>query len=234
MANLTPELIADERASYTNEARQQYSTFFLEVPRMVQNDVLVYVFDRLDAEENGMPPVSVDIFTHDGGLTNGADDNWAVNNGDTIIYEVSVPDTDDSNAIAALQQKGAKGTVWTKYTHVLSGVTDGAVTKTELAASLNADSTLYEYAFAAADITAERVTLYPRGNLGGIRVVGGTANSVLLFSGSTVLNSDRTYTFKPVVAADWSWTFDRGEKTLKVTRVNASAAVSVAVRVRMF
>ena len=230
MSALTPFVIPDERAAYVNEARQQFGTFWLEYGVVAQNDTIEYTMDRLDAEENAQVPIQVSIFTHNGGLTNTVNDAWAVSDGDTIIYEVNIPESDEREI-----KKESKGTTFRKFTHTLDGVTGGAATKNEVVASLMADTTFIKYAYAAFDsVTAERVTLYPKTPLGKIRVVGGTAQDVLIFPATTVENNNRTYTHAPIVAADWSWTFVRSTKKLTITRVHANTAKNVAVYVRMF
>lgn len=200
-----------------NESILQESPIVLEVPgAMADDDTTAFVFTG--PGQSGLPPRTVTILRHTGGdITNTVNANWAVNNGDTILYQVDA---------------GGTGK-FTQFTHALAGVTNGAATAVQVAASLNADTTFKKTAVAVAGLTANRVTIFPISPRSSIRVVGGTAQTVILFPGTVADYMARVYVSQtaPILLAGtgWSWSYNATTKTLTIQNETGGAVNRVVI-----
>lgn len=239
MANKLLNTRIDARVRTVNDSYFQRNVYVLDAPLVAQNDTIEFTFGddtSLDASNSNdihrMLLSGVFIWTHDGGLTNTVNANWAVNNGDTIIFEVNDPDGDPVTDIDYTKQKNT----WLKrITHTLSGVTNGAATAAQVKASLASDTELSKWVYVESGVTANRVSIFPKGMEGKVQVVGGTAQAVILFPQGTLAdNRLRTYTYAPIVAADWTMTFNGSTKKLIITRANAVSATKVLVKIQQF
>jgi len=200
-----------------NESILQESPILLEVPlAMPDDDTTAYVFTG--AGQSGLPPRTVTVLRHTGGdITNTVNANWAVNNGDTILYQVDA---------------GGTGK-FVQFTHALAGVTNGAATAVQVAASLNADTTFKKTAVAVAGLTANRVSIFATLPRSAIRVVGGTAQTVILFPGTAADYQARTYVSQSVSViaggTGWSWSYAAATKTLTVQNETGGAVNRVLI-----
>lgn len=223
MANATQNSYLDQQ--YVRTDYEQTRRVVMESGRIVQNDWVAYTRIEEDAAQAALPVFSVEVWTHDGGLENGVDDNWVLSDGATLEIEFWDPDNTEQDTHRERTDGG-----YTTVIHTFAGLSAGAATNAEAAASLNADTNFTQWAYALIDgATANRVTLVPKGRQGRLRVVGGTAASVLAFPGTEVDNNQRTFTRQPLIAADWTVTYDAGEKEIRVLRANATAAERVMV-----
>lgn len=220
MADATRHTYLDAQAP--GYGREQKRKVILESGNIVQNDWMEYVLDEADDAQGALPAISVAIYTHDGGITNTVNDNWNVSAGDTLIMEFWDPDNQYNDTYRERADGG-----YTEVTHELSGGTDTAYTNAQVAASLNADTEFSKWAYATIGVTADRVTIVPKGRRGRCRVTGGTANSVLVFAGTEVDNSTRIFTLEHIVAADWTITYNASTKALRILNANATAFTRV-------
>jgi hypothetical protein len=234
MATASPLNTRVDKAALTlTQERQQRSRILVEAPSVANADSLVLVRDA-SLFEAAMPPMGIEVFTHNGGLLNGVNANWAVNNGDEIHIAVYDPEAADDDRIvgSGADINHVPERFFVPIVHVLAGVTNGAATAAEVAASLNADATYTKYAYAGAGITANRVTLFPRGIRGRLKVTGGNAQTVIQWPSGEASNLERTFT--RVTTSEWAVTYVVSTKTLTVTNGTGATVNRVAVVVNSF
>lgn len=229
MANATLGIYVDISHPTTNAEREQRSRIFLEAASIAQNDTLEYVREDDDAASAAMPPMNIELWTHDGGMENAVDGPLDLADGDDLIIEAIDPDHYEFNkAIAATPDLG-----WTRIYHTLSGVTEGAATAQEIADSLNSDREFTRFGFAAASIaTADRVSIFPKGVRGKIRIAGGAVQTAAQFPGGVADNATRTFT--RVAPTDFAVTYVPAEKTVRITRTGATAAERVTAVILLY
>jgi len=207
----------------------QNQPVLIEVPdSMANGDTVSFTYDA-----NGdlaLPPHEVKVLTHTGGdLTNGADGNWNVNNGDTIVF--GVDEKGYNYTLTPSQMKAGRQAL----THALAGVTNGAATPAQVAASINADKGINSYIYAVASLTANRVTLFPKKPYVVFNVTGGTAQTTIQFPGGDADWSKRIYSSTTGVVpggTGWSWTYNASTRTLTVTNQTGSGSARNVVLVR--
>lgn len=203
--------VADPRHPGVNQSILQESPIVAEVPEaMADNDTTEISLPLVGT--SFQPPRQVSVFLHTGGdITSAAAATHVVSDGDTLKLQVDV-----------------KGNgVFEEFTHTFSGCDAGAATPTQLAASINGDSALSSLLLAVEDLTSNAVTLFPITARGALRVVGGTASSVLAFPGTTADTKARTYVSQsvPVIAGGtgWSWSFVASTGVLTVKNETGGA-----------
>lgn len=227
MADATQSYYNDEQA--VSFGREQKRKIIVEGGRIVQNDWLEVIITDLDDGQAALPPANIEMWSHNGGLTNTVDDNWNVSEGDTLEMEFWDPDNEANDSYRERTDGG-----YTEVEHTLAGGTDTAYTNAQLAASLNADENFTVFAYAVADITANRVTIIPKGRRGRVRVTGGTANSVLVFPGTEADNSTRTFTRISMIVGNWTATYNADTQALRLVQANATPATRVMAVVTLF
>lgn len=185
---------------------------------MADDDDVKVSFSK--AGDSRLPPKAVSISRHTGGdMTSAASATFALNNGDTLVFSVDP----DNNG------------VFEEIVHALAGVTNGAATAAQIAASINADTKLSGKVVAVAGLTANAVTLFVATPRGKALVTGGTASALLAFPGTGADSKKRVYVSQssPVLTAgigfSWSFNADTNELTVKNETGGAVNRVQVAV-----
>lgn len=209
----------DPRHPGVNNSLLQESPIIAEVPEaMADNDTTDI---QLPIKENGYnPPQSVNVYRHTGGdITSAAAATHVVSDGDTLKLQID----EDGNG------------TFVEFTHTFAGLTAGAATPTELAASINGDAQFKGKIRAVAGLTANAVSLFPITARGALRVIGGTAAAVLAFPGTTADVKARTYASQscPVIAGGtgWSWSFVASTGALTVKNETGGAVARVRILV---
>ena len=114
---------------------------------MANNDTAQVVLNT--PGDSGMPPRVIEIYRHTGGdTTSAASATFAINNGEQITFLVDPNNKNDTRAYKTI-------------TTTLSGLTNGAATAAQIAASINADPKINGYMHAVAGLTANAFTLFP-------------------------------------------------------------------------
>jgi len=182
---------------------------------MADNDTAQITLDA--PGDTKLPPRSVTVYRHTGGdITSLASATFAVNNGNTIEFWVD----DDANG------------KYTQIVHALAGVTNGAATAAQIAASINGDAVLSKYVVAVAGLTANAVTLFPR--LARSKFYIGAQPAVLGWAGVADYAA-RTYVSQNMgvlgIASGFSWSYNAATRVLTVQNELAAAADRVHIEV---
>lgn len=202
---------ADPRFPGVNQSELQEAPILLDVYDAMADDDDTKV--TLPATGNpGLMPRLVQVARHTGGdITSAAAATRAMSNGDTAEFIIDPAGKGDSRALL-------------RFTHVFVGLTGGAATPTEIAASINGDANLTPYVRAVAGLTANAVTLFPKTARG--RVTVGAQPGVLGFSG-TADYAKRIYVSQtcPILTAGtgWSWSYDANTRILTIKNETGGA-----------
>lgn len=211
---------ADPRFPGVNNSILQESPIVVEVPEAMADDDTTAI--QLPTTGNTyQPPQRVMVVRHTGGdITSAAAATHVVSDGDTLKLQIDA----DGNG------------TFVEYTHAFSGCDAGAATAAQMAASINADSAIKGMVLAVAGLTANAFTLFPITNRGALRVVGGTASSVLAFPGTLADTKARTYVSQtcPVIAGGtgWTWSFVASTGVLTVKNETGGAVNRVSIFVQ--
>lgn len=178
-------------------------------------------------------PARVVVYTHDGGMTNGTvAATYVLSDGDTLDFQALDP-ASPLNKVGSAADINNPANLFLSFTHTLSGVTAGAATAAEIAASLNGDATFAAFAYAdGGNVTTNAVTIFPKGISGEIKVTGGTVQTAMVFPAGGADNKDRTLSSQP--AADWSWTYATATGLVTVTNGSGAAVDKVAAHLSYF
>src|SRR5690606_29025668 len=153
MANATQASFADVRSYGINNDRLKKRTYYVESGIVPDDDTIEFAHPDF-ATEGGFPVLGASVYTHNGGMATGAVATHVTSNGDTLVLEIKNPHVQEW-----LYQGQPE---YVEVLHVLAGVTGGAATPAQIAASLNADTNFTSWAYAA--VTATNVlTLFPEG-----------------------------------------------------------------------
>jgi len=229
MANATSNARVDAAARTLTDEKEQRSRAVMEAAVMADADTLEWVRDAL-VSEAAYPHMGLDVYTHDGGLENTTPAaTYANTDGDTITFQFFDPDAaDDDRVIGSAADLGQPDRLFTEVVHTLAGVTAGAATPAQIAASLNGDAEFSKWAYAAAGaISANGVAVFPRGLRGQARVTGVSAAAGIVYPGTTVKNAERTFTrVGPLMGGSgWDVSYAAATKTVVVTN-NTGGPVS--------
>lgn len=223
MADATSNVQIDKRTMGPNGARWQNFRYHAEAGIVVQNDTIEVVWDEA-GEEGGLPPLDIELYTHNGSFAGGSAD-YVDDNGDTLT--LLIKDLDEDLKIDQCETNEG----FTEIVHTLAGVTNGAATVEQVRDSLNADAVFFAKAYAY--VTGGGILeILPRGANAKIKVgtqaATGAADALAAALPTTELdNSTRVFTRLNQVVADWGGSYDAGVKTYTITRLNASAAEKV-------
>ncbi len=196
----------------------------------------------------GEAPRLVQFMRHTGGdSTSLASATFACNNGDQIAFTI---DPNGKGDVRAYQT----------VTHSLVGVTNGAATAVQIAASINSDKNLIPFLHAVAGLTANAVTLFPilSNPTAGVAITvqaqtqptGPTSNpppvqscrfmitqqpAVIGFPAGFTDYKARTYVSQtPVIAGGvgFSWAYSATARALTITNTTGGAVNRVCVLVQ--
>lgn len=202
---------ADAQHPGVNQSVLQRAPIIIDVPdSMADNDDVLFTVPTPVSE---IGPRTVTAMRHTGGdITSAASATFVLSDGDTLILQIDP----DGNG------------VFVEVTHVLAGVSAGAATAAEIAASINGDTALAASTHAVAGLTSNAVTLFPAAIRGALRVIGGTAQTLLLFPGTVADWRARVYVSQsgPVIAGGtgWSWSYSAATRVLTVVNETGAAA----------
>lgn len=210
----------DPRFPGVNNSILQESPIISEVPEAMADDDTTTIQMPLTGNTY-QPPQRVSVARHTGGdITSAAAATHVVSDGDTLKLQIDV----DGNG------------TFVEYTHTFTGCDAGAATAAQMATSINADTAINDKVLAVAGLTSNAVTLFPITNRGALRVVGGTASSVLAFPGTLADTKARTYVSQtcPVIATGtgWSWSFVASTGVLTVKNETGGAVNRVTIFVQ--
>ena len=188
----TNEQVLSHAHTLTNE-RAQRNTVIVEEGANGAAATFTYDHSASLAGLDGATPPRVELFTHDGGLTSTATETFNVSAGDTLEIEFRDPDNASNNPGSAWDLDA--GAPFTKVTHSLAGGTDTAYTAVQVVASLNADAAFAAWGYAAVLAgSSTAVSIFPRGPVAEMKVVGGTGSSILAFPATVAKNAERVWT----------------------------------------
>lgn len=206
---------ADAPHPGVNDGILQSAPIVIEVPQALPDDDDVKL--TLPVGFSGRAP-RVQVDRHTGGdVTCTAAATYVVSDGDTIKLQLDA----DGNG------------VYTEVTHTIAGVSAGAATAAELAASINADAALAPYILAVAGLTSNALTLFPLKPRSKFYVSGGTQTGIS-FAGTVTSQLNRTYVSQvPALASGtgWSYSYVASTRVLTVKNETGGAVNRVQIQV---
>lgn len=222
MANATQNTYKDGRTYGVSNDRLQKRAYFAEAGVVPNGDTLEVIHPDF-ATEGGFPVLGASAYSHDGGMATTATASHVTSNGDTIVLEFDNPHERD--------RREQFESEYVEVVHVLSGVSAGAATAAEIVSSLNSDSAVREWGYAAVSAT-NVVRVYPHGADGHVRIGNGSTSVAAGTFGIALRNNARTYT--ELDPSEWLLTHTPADGKVSVANSSGGPVSSVIAAVSYF